>query len=138
MKLLGPSVSSPTGQSAGTFRTEKPMKLAKRVLATAVGSLAAAAGAAITDLHEERLAREEERLIINAPIAGIENHLWFDYRIDITEAQKELRSDLDRASDIEDLRDAWEEYAHELHKERKDYIEDMAERGYRMGTVTVN
>ncbi len=72
------------------------------------------------------------------PIAGIENGLWFDYRIDVTEAQKELSADLRRASDIEDLRDAWEEYARELRKERKRYVEQMAKRGYRIGTVTVN
>ncbi len=101
------------------------------------GLLASAGQAAISGLIEERVAREEEQLIVNTPIAGLENTLWFDYRIDITEAQKELRSDLDRASDIEDLRDAWEEYARELRKERVHYIEEMAERGYRAGTVTV-
>ena len=95
------------------------------------GLLASAGQAAISGLIEERVAREEEQLIVNTPIAGLENTLWFDYRIDITEAQKELRSDLDRASDIEDLRDAWEEYARELRKERVHYIEEMAERGYR-------
>ena len=100
--------------------------------------LASAGHAAISGLLEEKVAREEERQIINAPIAGIENKLWFDYRINITEAQKELRADLNGASDIEDQRDAWEEYARELRKERFDYIEDMAERGYRAGTVTVN
>lgn len=100
--------------------------------------LASAGQAAITGLIEEKVAREEESLIINAPIAGIENRLWFDYRIGITEAQKELRSDLNGASDIEDLRHAWEEYARELRKERVDYIEEMAERGYRAGTVTVD
>lgn len=103
-------------------------------------TLAAAttAQAAISDLFEERLAREEERRILAAPIAGIENSLWFDYRIDITEAQKELRTDLGNASDIEDLRDAWEEYARELRKEREHYVAEMAERGFRSGTVTVD
>lgn len=114
------------------------MKLAFLAEAMALGLLAATANAAVADLYEERLARQEENLIIRAPIAGIENSLWFDYRIDITEAQKELRSDLGRASDIEDLRDAWEEYARELRQERIHYIEEMAERGYRSGTVTVN
>ncbi|MBI1402252.1 MAG: hypothetical protein GC147_03440 [Porphyrobacter sp.] len=112
------------------------MKLAA-FAALALG-LAATANAAVNDLFEERLAHAEERLIFTAPIAGIENKLWFDYRIDVTEAQKELHSDLGRASDIEDLRDAWEEYARELRKERIHYIERMAKRGYRSGTVTVN
>lgn len=114
------------------------MKLAIATPVIALGMLAAAGHAAVGDLYEERLAREEERRIITSPIAGIQNSLWFDYRIDITEAQKELSADLRRASDIEDLRDAWEEYGRELRKERKDYVEAMAKRGYRMGTVTVD
>ena len=100
--------------------------------------LATAATAAVPMLHEEKYARDQEALIFTSPIAGIENRFWFDYRIDITEAQKELTSDLRRASDVEDLRDAWEEYARELRGERKHYIEEMAERGYRYGTVIVN
>lgn len=114
------------------------MKSFKIAAVMTLGLLAAAGNAAVSGLFEEKVARDEEHQIINAPIAGIENKLWFDYRIDITEAQKELRSDLNRASDIEDHRDAWEEYARELRKERIHYIEEMAERGYRSGTVTVN
>ena len=53
------------------------------------------------------------------------------------EAQKELASDLRHVSDTEDLRDAWEEYRHELAHERRDYVKEMAERGYRYGVVTV-
>jgi hypothetical protein len=134
-----PFVSLSTGHlvpANGKRRDE--MQPAKFAPAIALGLLAAAASAAAIDLVEERLARAEERLIISAPIAGIENSLWFDYRIDITEAQKELSADLRRASDLEDRRDAWEEYARELRKERIHYIEEMAERGYRSGTVTVN
>ena len=102
------------------------------------GALTAVASqAAVPLLHEEAFARQEEKLIITSPIAGIQNRLWFDYRIDVTEAQKELASDLRHATDIEDRRDAWEEYGVELRKERIDYIEEMAERGYRQGTVTV-
>jgi hypothetical protein len=113
------------------------MTVSKLTLALTAGLIASTAHAALPMLYEEALAREEEKQIITAPIAGIENSLWFDYRIDITEAQKELRSDLGRASDIDDRRDAWEEYAEELHDEREDYIEEMEERGYRMGVVTV-
>lgn len=97
--------------------------------------IAGAATAAVQILYEERLAHDEEKLILSAPIAGIKNSRWFDYRGDILEAQKELSSDLRRASDLEDQRDAWEEYAHELKHERIDYIEDMAEKGYRQGYV---
>lgn len=113
------------------------MKFAIATPIIVLGMMAATGHAAVSDLYEERLARTEERQILTSPIAGIENSLWYNYRIDITEAQKELRADLNRASDLEDLRDAWEEYAGELRKERKHYIEEMAERGYRAGTVTV-
>lgn len=98
--------------------------------------LATVTTAAVPMLHEEQLARAEEALIITSPIAGIENRFWFDYRIDVAEAQKELTSDLRRASDLEDQRDAWEEYAGELRHERIHY-EEMAERGFRMGTVII-
>lgn len=112
------------------------MKLTATLPMIALG-LATAATAAVPMLHEEEYAREQEALIITSPIAGIENRFWFDYRIDITEAQKELTSDLRRASDIEDLRDAWEEYGHELKEEREHYIKEMAERGHRYGQVIV-
>jgi hypothetical protein len=95
--------------------------------------LAAAANAAI--LYEEQMAREEEKRILTAPIAGIMNSRWFDYRSDVLEAQKELHSDLRRVSDLEDRRDAWEEYAHELKHERLEYVEYMARKGYRQGYV---
>ncbi|WP_394729088.1 hypothetical protein [Altererythrobacter sp. GH1-8] len=108
------------------------------IAAAVVGMLTnVTANAATFTLAEELYAREQEKLIITAPIAGIQNSLWFDYRIDVMEAQKELASDLRRASDIEDQRDAWEEYGDELRKERKEYVKKMAKRGFRMGTVTV-
>jgi len=114
------------------------MKLTQTAIALTAGLIAAGAHATAPMLFEEQLARAEEQRIINAPIAGIENRFWFDYRIDITEAQKELRSDLRRASDLEDTRDAWEEYADELRDEREHYVKEMAERGYRYGTVIVD
>ncbi len=106
-------------------------------IAFSLGAVSVAANAAAPLLIEESLAREEEQRIITSPIAGIENDFWFDYRGDINEAQKELSSDLRRASDIEDIRDAWEEYTFELAGERRHYVKEMAERGYRMGSVTV-
>ncbi len=107
------------------------------MIAAIAGLCATVTMAAAPMLVEEAFAREEEKRIITAPIAGIQNSLWFDYRIDVMEAQKELSSDLRRANDIEDRRDAWEEYGHELAKERKTYVKKMAKRGYRMGTVIV-
>ena len=109
----------------------KSITLAALVALTAAGS----ATAAVQILYEEQMARDEEKLILAAPIAGIKNSRWFDYRGNVNEAQKELHSDLRGASDVEDRRDAWEEYAHELKHERIDYIEDMAEKGYRQGYV---
>lgn len=115
------------------------MKFARTAIilaAAGLGTVAAQATAPM--LYEEAYARAEEQRIITSPIAGIENSLWFDYLIDVTEAQKELRSDLNRASDLEDQRDAWEEYGDELYKERRHYIRKMAQRGYRSGTVTID
>ncbi len=102
-------------------------------------TLGSAANANVSPLYEEELAMEEESRILQQPIAGIHNSLWFDYRINVVETQEELYSDLRRASDLEDRRDAWEEYAHELRDNREDYVKEMAERGYRAtvsGTVT--
>lgn len=108
--------------------------------AIAAAALLAGAGHALATemLLEERLARAEEGRIISSPIAGIQNSLWFDYLGDVVEAQEELASDLRRASDLEDLRDAWEEYGHELRHERTHYVNEMAERGYRSFTITVD
>lgn len=110
----------------------------KKMIIAAAGLLSMAATAQAAEmLYEETLARAEEKQILQSPIAGIQNGLWFDYRINVTEAQKELSSDLRRASDVEDLRDAWEEYAFELRDEREHYVKKMAKRGYR-GVVTVD
>lgn len=115
------------------------MKTTAIKTALAVIALAAFAGPALATeiMLEERLARAEEERIITAPIAGVQNRLWFDYLGDVVEAQKELSSDLRHATDIEDLRDAWEEYGHELLHERRHYISGMAERGYRDISVTI-
>jgi 16S rRNA C967 or C1407 C5-methylase (RsmB/RsmF family) len=114
--------------------------MTKTMFRTAVLALVAsatAAHAALPQLYEEAYARDEERRIYQAPIAGIYNSPWYDYRIDVTEAQKELASDLRGADDIEDRRDAWEEYGNELAKERRHYAETMAKLGYRDGRVIV-
>lgn len=112
----------------------KPMRLP---LALCLAGLGASAAASVPMLYEEAFARDEERRIIQMPIAGIQNSLWFDYRINVTEAQKELASDLGRATDLEDRRDAWEEYGTELREERVHYVKKMAKRGYRAGAVTI-
>lgn len=114
------------------------MNLSKMYFAIGALAMVSTAQAAVPMLFEEAVAREEEQRIITAPIAGIANSHWFNYRISITEAQKEHTKDLRGASDIEDLRDAWEEYAGELKDEREHYVKKMAKRGYRQGTVTVH
>lgn len=115
--------------------SKTPAVLAFALLATAV--TAPTPAFAVPMLYEETIARQEENLIFIEPIGGLRNRLWFDYRANVGEAQKELASDLRHSHDTEDLRDAWEEYRGELRHERKHYIEKMAERGYRVGSVTV-
>jgi hypothetical protein len=94
------------------------------LLALAVPVIAAPAVvvAAVPVSYEESVAREEESLILRTPIGGIENSRWFDYRINVNESQKELASDLRHATDLEDRRDAFEEYAVELRHERRGYV----------------
>ncbi|MEM6474961.1 MAG: hypothetical protein AAF687_02210 [Pseudomonadota bacterium] len=69
-----------------------------------------------------------------APIApNNDSNKWYrDFRTDISEAKRELRSDLRRATDAEDRRDAYDEYHNEIADAKKDYRKEMAERGYRV------
>ena len=60
------------------------------------------------------------------------NPWWVDYKTDISEAKRELRSDLRRATDLEDRIDAKEEYRREVADAKYDYRKEMAERGYRV------
>ena len=80
---------------------------------------------------------EDTTEIRSEPIAGLYNNSWYAYLADVREAEQELGSDLRGATDAEDERDAWEEYHHELVDADKDYVEEMRERGYRAGRVTV-
>lgn len=75
--------------------------------------------------------------IRNEPIAGVYNKYWYGYVADVREAEQELVSDLDRATDAEDKRDAWDEYRHELVDADKDYVKVMRKKGYRAGRVTL-
>jgi len=47
--------------------------------------------------------------IRTAPIAGVYNQYWYNYKADILKAEKELVSDLRHATDREDRWDAWDE-----------------------------
>lgn len=76
--------------------------------------------------------------VLNAPIAGVRNNYWYDYRSDVEEAENELRKDLKRARKPSDRREAYAEYNRELFDARKDYRKEMVEKGYaRRGEVIV-
>ena len=75
--------------------------------------------------------------IRTAPIAGVVNQYWYNYKADILEAEKELVSDLRHATDREDRWDAWDEWSNEVVDADKDYTKDMRKKGYRVGRVTV-
>jgi len=109
-----------------------------KTLIVAMALVAAPSAAfALPTLYEQQVAQQEEALILRAPIGGVRNSRWFDYRTNINETRKELASDLRHASDIEDRRDAFEEYGHELRHERLSYVKVMAKKGYRAPRVYV-
>ncbi|MEE4450135.1 hypothetical protein [Novosphingobium resinovorum] len=108
-----------------------------RAAAVALAIVPVSAMAVVPAMYEERVARVEENRIIQTPIGGIENKHWFNYRANVNESQKELATDLRKASDIEDQRDAWEEYGSELRHERGSYVKTMAKRGYRVPQVYI-
>ena len=79
---------------------------------------------------------QSHRHIMTSPIAGKYNNYWYDYKSDVEEAESELRSDLRRADTAQDEREAWNEYRRELADARKDYRQEMMEKGYlRRGRV---
>lgn len=108
-----------------------------RAAAAALAIVPMSAMAVVPAMYEERVARAEESKIIQTPLGGIENKYWFNYRANVNESQKELSTDLRKASDIEDQRDAWEEYATELRHERGTYTKAMVKRGYRVPSVYI-
>jgi hypothetical protein len=65
------------------------------------------------------------------------NSYWLDYKTDISEAKRELASDLRHADDESDRERAWVEYRREIADARSDFRKEMLEKGYRVGTVTV-
>jgi hypothetical protein len=116
-------------------QTNKPRTALVALVAVPALALPAVAMAVQPIMYEEKVARNEEALVIQNPIGGVQNSKWYNYRANVNESQKELSSDLRHASDIEDRRDAWEEYAGELHKERGKYVSYMSKRGYRVPQV---
>ncbi|MCJ2186100.1 hypothetical protein [Novosphingobium beihaiensis] len=113
----------------------KQMTIFRTAAVAALAVPATVAMAAVPMMYEETLAHQEEARIIHSPIGGVRNAKWFDYRINVTESRKELASDLKRATDVEDARDAWGEYAHELKDNRSGYVKAMRKKGYRVPEV---
>jgi hypothetical protein len=75
-----------------------------------------------------------------APIYSDSNKHYLDYKTDISEAKRELRSDLARADDAADREDAWAEYHREIADAKHDFRKEMAEQGRpirRIPVVTV-
>lgn len=66
-----------------------------------------------------------------------DNAYWRDYQTDLSEARRELSSDLRRAKKPSDREEAWTEYRRELADARSDYRKEMIEKGYRVGSVEV-
>ena len=98
--------------------------------ALALAAITASAGQAQAQvfIYEEVVAHEEQALIYHEPIGGYENRYWFQYRRNISEADRALDRDLRRADDQRDVRDAWREYYRTLRKERRYYDDAMTER----------
>lgn len=73
------------------------------------------------------------------PVFDDSNSHYLDYKTSISEAKRELKSDLARANDEADRVDAYAEYEAELADAEKDFRKEMAERGVRIpaGRVTV-
>ncbi|GAA4769571.1 hypothetical protein GCM10023219_14900 [Stakelama sediminis] len=57
------------------------------------------------------------------------NKHYLDYKTDLSEARRELASDLRRAHDADDRIDAYAEYKSEVADARKDFRKEMAEKG---------
>ena len=99
--------------------------------------LGLALAAATTSPVLAHAGKDSHAVVRSEPISGVYNKFWYNYLADVLEADKELKSDLRRATDAEDKRDAWAEYEHELADADKDYVKEMRERHYVVGRVTV-
>lgn len=104
-----------------------------RIMLASLAVLAAAVAPVAASAHPTTIIVERDRddgLWI-AP-NNDSNPWWVDYKTDISEAKRELASDLRRATDLEDRIDAKEEYRREIADAKYDYRKEMAERGYRV------
>lgn len=108
----------------------RPSPWRKRAPLIALAGVAAIVAAGWAFQANAHPGRGEHVRVLDAPIAGIRNNYWYDYRSDIEEAEIELRKDLRRAKSEQDKREAWAEYHQELRDARKDYTKEMVEKGY--------
>ncbi|MEM1050893.1 MAG: hypothetical protein AAGI28_02245 [Pseudomonadota bacterium] len=101
------------------------------ILASLVAFTALAAPVAASADHYPTIVVDGQRGTRVSP-NNDSNPWWVDYKTDLSEAKRELRSDLKRATDFEDRVDAKEEYRREVADAKYDYRKEMAERGYRV------
>ncbi len=66
---------------------------------------------------------------LRGPVYSDSNKHYLDYKTDLSEARRELASDLRHADDAADREDAWAEYRREVADARHDFRKEMAERG---------
>jgi hypothetical protein len=107
-----------------------PSPWRKRAPLIAVAGLAMAIAAGWAIKANAHPGRTQHVHILEAPLAGVRNNYWYDYRSDVEEAENELRKDLRRAKTAQDKREAWREYNRELRDARSDYTKEMVEKGY--------
>ena len=66
---------------------------------------------------------------VSATIYTDSNSHFLDYKTDLSEARRELESDLSRANDAQDRIEAYAEYEAEVADAETDFRKEMAERG---------
>jgi hypothetical protein len=108
----------------------------KRLLVASLAIAGTCAGAPLA-AHGPEIVVERYRSLPPSP-NNFTNKWWVDYQTDISEARRELASDLRRATDAEDRRDARREYEREIEDARYDYEKEMNERGYRVVSFREN
>ncbi|QIG78966.1 hypothetical protein [Stakelama tenebrarum] len=120
--------------------------MSKTLFAFAAAGAALFAGAPAMAQSSVAISAESRADAAASPIVFTEeNSHWRDYQTDLSEARRELRSDLRRAHDADDRVDAYAEYEREVADARHDFRKEMAERGVLIrdedmtptGTVTV-
>ncbi|MGC6399892.1 hypothetical protein ACNI3Q_04860 [Sphingomonas sp. FW199] len=102
-------------------------------------SLMTAAATATMLISVPALAGEHQRGDRYAAIFSDSNSHYLDYKTDLSEAKRELESDLRSADSDSDRIEAYAEYEREVADAEGDFRKEMAERGVllRRGTVTV-